>query len=97
MHFYDMEIIDEDIFLKWKEEVNDEYPGKGKALFQVKFYIIHVYIVDMHNKTEIHTPSLEFDLKRLNFILLIKIVNKNIPKNKRLRKVKYGQCLVQSV
>lgn len=67
MHFYDMEIIDEDIFLKWKEEVNDEYPGKGKALFQVKSYITHVHVVDIHTKTKKHTPSLEFNLKRLQF------------------------------
>ncbi|KAJ8298584.1 hypothetical protein KUTeg_022644 [Tegillarca granosa] len=39
MNFYDMEIIDEEIFLKWKEEVNDEYPGKGKALFQVNQWL----------------------------------------------------------
>lgn len=35
MNYYDLEIADEEVFLKWKEEVNDEYPGKGKALFQV--------------------------------------------------------------
>jgi hypothetical protein len=35
MDLYDMEVVDEEVFLKWKEEVNDEYPGKGKALFQV--------------------------------------------------------------
>lgn len=32
---YDLEIIEEEVFLKWKEDINDEYPGKGKALFQV--------------------------------------------------------------
>ncbi len=35
MYMYDLEIIDEESFTRWKEEVNDEYPGKGKALFQV--------------------------------------------------------------
>ena len=35
MNFYDMEVVEEEAFLKWKEEVNDQYPGKGKALFQV--------------------------------------------------------------
>ena len=35
MYMYDLEVIDEEAFLKWKEEVNDIYPGKGKALFQV--------------------------------------------------------------
>lgn len=38
VNFYDMEIIEEEAFLFWKEDVNQEYPGKGKALFQV-FYI----------------------------------------------------------
>lgn len=33
---YDLEIIEEEVFIKWKEDINDEYPGKGKALFQVK-------------------------------------------------------------
>ena len=32
---YDMEIVEEDAFLKWKEDLSDETPGKGKALFQV--------------------------------------------------------------
>lgn len=36
--FYDLEIIEEDAFLKWKEDINDGYPGKGKALFQVLTY-----------------------------------------------------------
>ena len=35
MSLYDMEVVEEEVFLRWKEEVNDEYPGKGKALFQV--------------------------------------------------------------
>ena len=39
MYLYDMEVIDEEVFLKWKEEVTDEYPGKGKALFQVRFLL----------------------------------------------------------
>jgi len=36
MKLYDLEIVEEEAFLKWKEELNDEYPGKGKALFQVR-------------------------------------------------------------
>nr|CAI5836461.1 unnamed protein product [Callosobruchus analis] len=32
---YDMEIVDEEAFLNWKEDVTDVYPGKGQALFQV--------------------------------------------------------------
>lgn len=35
VHFYDLEIIEEDAFLAWKEDITQEFPGKGKALFQV--------------------------------------------------------------
>lgn len=35
-YFYDMEIIEEEAFLTWKEDVTQEYPGKGKALFHVR-------------------------------------------------------------
>ena len=34
--FYDMEIIEEEAFLAWKEDITQEFPGKGKALFQVR-------------------------------------------------------------
>lgn len=36
---YDLEIVEEEAFLRWKDEVNDEYPGKGKALFQVNQWL----------------------------------------------------------
>uniref|UniRef100_A0A6I8RMX2 Eukaryotic translation initiation factor 4 gamma 2 n=1 Tax=Xenopus tropicalis TaxID=8364 RepID=A0A6I8RMX2_XENTR len=36
VHFYDMEIIEEEAFLAWKEDITQEFPGKGKALFQVQ-------------------------------------------------------------
>ena len=35
MGLYDLDMIDEEAFIKWKEDVNDTHPGKGKALFQV--------------------------------------------------------------
>jgi translation initiation factor 4G len=35
VNLYDLEIVEEDAFLKWKEDITDAYPGKGKALFQV--------------------------------------------------------------
>ncbi len=35
---YDLEIIEEDAFISWKEDVNDQHPGKGRALFQVRFF-----------------------------------------------------------
>jgi len=36
---YDLEIVEEEVFTKWKEDINDEYPGKGKALFQVNQWL----------------------------------------------------------
>ncbi|VVC30529.1 Hypothetical protein CINCED_3A005143 [Cinara cedri] len=36
---YELEIIEEEAFFKWREDVTDEYPGKGKALFQVNTWL----------------------------------------------------------
>lgn len=36
---YEADLVDEHVFLKWKEDVNDSYPGKGKALFQVNNWL----------------------------------------------------------
>lgn len=53
VNFYDMEIIEEEAFLSWKEDVTQEYPGKGKALFQVMCRLIqmirNLYIMEMIN------------------------------------------------
>ena len=38
INMYNLEILDEEAFMKWKEEVNDLHPGKGQALFQVKMF-----------------------------------------------------------
>ena len=35
--FYNTELVDEDVFLQWKEDINETYPGKGKSLFQVSY------------------------------------------------------------
>ncbi|XP_019624798.1 PREDICTED: eukaryotic translation initiation factor 4 gamma 2-like isoform X2 [Branchiostoma belcheri] len=39
MMMYDLEIAEEDAFFRWKEDINDEFPGKGKALFQVNTWL----------------------------------------------------------
>uniref|UniRef100_A0A8C1R5Q1 Eukaryotic translation initiation factor 4 gamma 2 n=1 Tax=Cyprinus carpio TaxID=7962 RepID=A0A8C1R5Q1_CYPCA len=39
VHFYDMEIIEEEAFLAWKEDISQDFPGKGKALFQVNQWL----------------------------------------------------------
>jgi len=37
--FYNTELVDEDVFLQWKEDINETYPGKGKSLFQVNNWL----------------------------------------------------------
>uniref|UniRef100_A0A069DWX8 Eukaryotic translation initiation factor 4 gamma 2 n=1 Tax=Panstrongylus megistus TaxID=65343 RepID=A0A069DWX8_9HEMI len=39
VNLYDLEIIEEEAFLKWREDVTEIYPGKGKALFQVNQWL----------------------------------------------------------
>ncbi|BES99208.1 Eukaryotic translation initiation factor 4 gamma [Nesidiocoris tenuis] len=39
VNLYDLEIVEEEAFLKWREDVTDVYPGKGKALFQVNQWL----------------------------------------------------------
>nr|CAD7414271.1 unnamed protein product [Timema cristinae]CAD7434952.1 unnamed protein product [Timema monikensis] len=39
VNLYDLEIVEEEAFLKWKEDISDDYPGKGKALFQVNQWL----------------------------------------------------------
>ncbi|KAL2103160.1 hypothetical protein ACEWY4_000028 [Coilia grayii] len=34
VYLYDMEVVEEEAFLAWKEDLTQEFPGKGKALFQ---------------------------------------------------------------
>ena len=36
-YWYEMDVIEEEVLLQWREDPSDRYPGKGKALFQVKF------------------------------------------------------------
>uniref|UniRef100_A0A1I8NUM6 Eukaryotic translation initiation factor 4 gamma 2 n=1 Tax=Stomoxys calcitrans TaxID=35570 RepID=A0A1I8NUM6_STOCA len=38
-YLYEAEVIDEETFIKWKEEISDKYPGKGDALFQVNHWL----------------------------------------------------------
>jgi len=44
VNLYDLEIVEEDAFLKWKEDITDAYPGKGKALFQVSYCEYDCYL-----------------------------------------------------
>ena len=50
---YELDIIDEHAFLLWKEDVNDFYPGKGQALFQVNWSILLTAIACLGNKIQV--------------------------------------------
>lgn len=39
-YWYDMDVIEEEAFLKWKEDLSQQYPGKGQALFQVSLVLL---------------------------------------------------------
>lgn len=34
-YLWELEVIETEVYNKWREDVNDAYPAKGKALFQV--------------------------------------------------------------
>jgi translation initiation factor 4G len=38
---YDLEIIEEEAFFKWKDEINENYPSKGQALFYVNTFKLY--------------------------------------------------------
>lgn len=42
---YELSVIEEEAYVKWREDVTDAYPGKGKALFQVRFITSTLRIV----------------------------------------------------
>lgn len=35
---YDLEIVEEEAFFRWKDEINENYPNKGQALFYVSCF-----------------------------------------------------------
>lgn len=43
---YDTEVVEEDAFLRWKEDVSEKHPGKGKALFQVNSWLTWLETAD---------------------------------------------------
>ncbi|XP_048511853.1 eukaryotic translation initiation factor 4 gamma 2 isoform X1 [Athalia rosae] len=39
MALYAIDVVDEEALLQWKEDITDDYPGKGQALFQVNSWL----------------------------------------------------------
>ncbi|XP_046673047.1 eukaryotic translation initiation factor 4 gamma 2 isoform X1 [Homalodisca vitripennis] len=52
VNLYDLEVIEEDAFLKWREDITDAYPGKGKALFQVNTWLTWLETVSSEEEDE---------------------------------------------
>lgn len=40
--FYDNNVIEEESYLRWKEDLSDVHLGKGNALFQVNAYLTYL-------------------------------------------------------
>ena len=53
---YEADVVDEQVFLKWKEDVNDSYPGKGKALFQVGLISLEYLCSELFSISGISSP-----------------------------------------
>jgi translation initiation factor 4G len=49
---YDLEVIEDEVFLRWKEDINDDFPGKGQALFQVNTWLIWLAEVEEEEEEE---------------------------------------------
>lgn len=50
---YDLNIVDDDVFTTWKEEINDKFPGKGQALFQVNTWLNWLAAPDSDEEEEV--------------------------------------------
>ena len=49
-YWYNMDVVEEEVLMKWREDINEDYPGKGKALFQV---IQHIDVFMLCRKFEL--------------------------------------------
>ncbi|KAG8233540.1 hypothetical protein J437_LFUL012783 [Ladona fulva] len=52
VYLYDLEIVEEDAFMKWKEDISDDYPGKGKALFQVNTWLVWLSVAESEEEED---------------------------------------------
>ena len=49
---YYLSIVDEEVFLRWKEDITDIYAGKGKALFQVNSWLTWLQEAESEDEDE---------------------------------------------
>lgn len=49
---YDLNIIEEEAFLQWKEDLSEAYPGKQRALFQVNTWLMWLQEAESEEEEE---------------------------------------------
>lgn len=69
LNLYDLEVIEEEAFLKWREDISDAYPGKGKALFQVS-HTRFMISINMSVNFISNVICKSFDMLHLNLIVI---------------------------
>lgn len=50
---YNLEVIEEEAYHKWRDTVTDAYPGKGKALFQVNVQLLRLLNIGYYTENSI--------------------------------------------
>ena len=43
-YLYEMDVVETEVLIQWREDTLQIYPGKGKALFQVSKSLLLVYV-----------------------------------------------------
>ena len=49
---YDLNVIEEEAFLQWKEDLTEAYPGKQRALFQVNTWLMWLQEAESEEEEE---------------------------------------------
>lgn len=52
MNLYELEVLEEDAFLGWREQLNPAYPDKGRALFQVNQWLTWLEEAEEEDSTD---------------------------------------------
>ncbi|KAA3681811.1 translation initiation factor 4G [Paragonimus westermani] len=62
MNLYNCDLVDENTFLTWKEELNPSYPVKGEALFEVNRWLTWLENAEEEDEEETNITSVDHDL-----------------------------------
>ncbi|KAF7249597.1 hypothetical protein EG68_10242 [Paragonimus skrjabini miyazakii] len=62
MNLYNCDLVDENTFLTWKEELNPSYPAKGEALFEVNRWLTWLENAEEEDEEETNITSVDRDL-----------------------------------